>query len=47
LVVGLELKSFHLEPLHQLFFVRGFFEIGSNELFDWAGFKLILLNSAS
>jgi hypothetical protein len=28
-----------LEPLHQPFFVIGFFEIGSQELFVWAGFK--------
>jgi hypothetical protein len=30
----------HLEPLHQPFFVKGFIEIGSLELFAWAGFEL-------
>jgi hypothetical protein len=28
-----------LEPLHQPFFVMGFFEIGSHILFTWAGFE--------
>jgi hypothetical protein len=40
-VLGLEL-GLHLEPLHQSnFFVIGFFEIGSHELFAQAGFKLL------
>jgi hypothetical protein len=30
----------HLEPLLQPFFVMGFFEIGSHELFAQDGFKL-------
>jgi hypothetical protein len=30
----------HLEPLHQPFSVMSFFEIGSYELFAWAGFEL-------
>jgi hypothetical protein len=29
----------HLEPLHQPFFAKGFFEIGSHELFALAGFE--------
>jgi hypothetical protein len=29
-----------LKPLHQPFFVLGIFEIGSFELFAWAGFEL-------
>jgi hypothetical protein len=29
----------HLQPLHQPSFVMGFFEIGSLELFAWAGFE--------
>jgi hypothetical protein len=29
-----------LEPLFQPFFVKGFSEIGFQELFAWAGFKL-------
>jgi hypothetical protein len=33
-------QGLHLEPLHQLFFVMGFFEIGSLELFAQASFKL-------
>jgi hypothetical protein len=37
-------QGLHLEPLHQPFFVMGFFEIGSRKLFPWAG--LILLISA-
>jgi hypothetical protein len=32
-------QSLHLEPLHQPFFVIGIFEIGSLELFAWAGFE--------
>jgi hypothetical protein len=33
-------QGLHLEPLHQPFFVMGFFEIGSLKLFAPAGFKL-------
>jgi hypothetical protein len=34
-------SGLHLEPLHQPFFCDGFFlEIGSYEVFAWAGFKL-------
>jgi hypothetical protein len=33
------LRAFHLEPLHQPFFVKGFFKIGSQELFAQAGFE--------
>jgi hypothetical protein len=29
-----------LEPLLQPFFLMGIFEIGSHELFAWAGFEL-------
>jgi hypothetical protein len=32
-------SGLHLEPLHLYFFVLGFFEIGSGELFSWAGFE--------
>jgi hypothetical protein len=32
-------QGLHLEPLHQPFFVKGFFEIGSFKLFAWAGFE--------
>jgi hypothetical protein len=39
-VLGLELRAFNLEPLHQAYFCEGFFEIGSNELFGGAGFEL-------
>jgi hypothetical protein len=35
--LGLEL-GLHLEPLH-FSFEKGFFEIGSHELFAWAGFE--------
>jgi hypothetical protein len=37
LVLGLELKALLLEPLHQLVFVKGFFEIGFCKLFARAG----------
>jgi hypothetical protein len=37
-VTGVWTQGLHLEPLHQPFFVKGFFEIGSWELFAWAGF---------
>jgi hypothetical protein len=33
------LGCLHLEPFHQPFFFDGFFEIGSHELFSWAGFE--------
>jgi hypothetical protein len=33
-------QGLHLEPIHQPFFVMDFFEIGSSELFAWAGFEL-------
>jgi hypothetical protein len=33
-------QSLHFEPLHQPFFVKGFFEIRSHEPFAWNGFKL-------
>jgi hypothetical protein len=33
-------SDLHLEPLHQLFFCDGFFEIVSHELFVQAGFEL-------
>jgi hypothetical protein len=39
-------QGLHLEPLHQPFFVKGFFKIGSCGLFAEAGFKPILLISA-
>jgi hypothetical protein len=32
-------QGLHLEPLHQLFFVMGFFKIGAHELFAQAGFE--------
>jgi hypothetical protein len=32
-----------LELRHQPFFVLGIFEIGSRELFVWAGFDLLIL----
>jgi hypothetical protein len=32
-------QALHLEPLHQPFLWRGFFKIGSHELYSWAGFK--------
>jgi hypothetical protein len=37
---GVWTQGLHLEPLHQLFFVQGFFKIGSHELFARAGFEL-------
>jgi hypothetical protein len=38
-VLGLELKTFTLSHAASPFFVVGFFELGSHELFAWAGFK--------
>jgi hypothetical protein len=32
-------QGLHLEPLHQPYFCEGFFKIGSQELFAWAGFE--------
>jgi hypothetical protein len=32
-------QGLHLEPLHQPFFVKGFFKLGSRELFAWSGFE--------
>jgi hypothetical protein len=37
---GVWTQGLHFEPLHQPFFVKGFFEIGSRELFAWASFEL-------
>jgi hypothetical protein len=39
LSAGAWTQSLHVEPLHQTFFVKGFFNIGSPELFAQAGFK--------
>jgi hypothetical protein len=39
LVLELKTQGLHLEPLHKPFFVMGFFEIGSHELFAGAGFE--------
>jgi hypothetical protein len=36
---GVWTQGLHFEPLHQPYFCEGFFEIGSFELFAWAGFK--------
>jgi hypothetical protein len=33
-------QDLHLKPLHQPFFVKGFFEIESCEVLAWADFKL-------
>jgi hypothetical protein len=33
-------QDLHLKPLYLPFFMMGFFEIGSSELFSQAGFKL-------
>jgi hypothetical protein len=38
--IGAGTQGLHLEPLHQPFFVKGFFEIGSCKLFAEAGFEL-------
>jgi hypothetical protein len=40
-VLGFELRAYtlSLQPLLQLFFVMGFFKIGSQKLFAWAGFE--------
>jgi hypothetical protein len=32
-------QGLHLQPLYQFYFCEGFFEIGTHELFVWAGFK--------
>jgi hypothetical protein len=32
-------QGLHFEPLHQPYFCEGFFNIGSRELFVWAGFQ--------
>jgi hypothetical protein len=37
MVLWFELRT---QPLSQVFFAMGFFEIGSHELFGWAGFVL-------
>jgi hypothetical protein len=47
---GAETQGLHLEPLHQPFFVKGFFNIGSRKLFTWDDSEpdppdLCLLNS--
>jgi hypothetical protein len=45
---GIWTQGLHLEPPHQPFFVMGFFEIGSCELFAWGWlWTVILLISAS
>jgi hypothetical protein len=36
---GIWTQGLHHEPLHQPFFVMGFFKIGSRELFAGAGFE--------
>jgi hypothetical protein len=36
---GIWTQGLHHEPLHQPFFVKGFSEIGSHELFAWAGIE--------
>jgi hypothetical protein len=38
-LVGFAIQGLHLELPHQPFFVKGFLEIGSCELFAQAGFK--------
>jgi hypothetical protein len=38
-VLGPELRAYTLSHSTKPFFVVGFFEIGSQELFAWAGFK--------
>jgi hypothetical protein len=38
-VLGLELWAYTSERLHQPFFVKSFFEIGSHDLFAQAGFE--------
>jgi hypothetical protein len=37
--LGLELRAYILSHSTSPFFVMGFFKIGSNELFAWAGFE--------
>jgi hypothetical protein len=39
-VLGLELGADTLSHFTSPFFMMGFFEIGSHELFAWAGFEL-------
>jgi hypothetical protein len=47
-VLGFELRAYTLSHSTSPFFVKGFFEIGSPELFVQAGFELsIFLISAS
>jgi hypothetical protein len=36
---GICTQGLHLEPIHQPFFVMGFFKIGSHKLFAPAGFN--------
>jgi hypothetical protein len=36
---GVSIQGLHLEPLHQTFFVMGFFDMGSHELFAWASYE--------
>jgi hypothetical protein len=38
-VLGLDLRADNLEPFHQPFFVKDFFETVSSKLFAWGGFK--------
>jgi hypothetical protein len=38
-VLGLELRAYALSHSTSPFFVMGVFEIGSQELFAWAGFE--------
>jgi hypothetical protein len=38
-VLGLELRAYTLSHSTNLYFVKGFFEIGSRELFAQAGFE--------
>jgi hypothetical protein len=37
---GAWMQGLHPQPLHQSFYVKGFFKIGSLKLFPWTGFKL-------
>jgi hypothetical protein len=39
-VLGFELRAYTLKPLQQPFFVKGFFKIGSLELFAQVGLEL-------
>jgi hypothetical protein len=38
-VLELELRAYILKPLHQPFFVKGFFKMGSHKLFARVGFQ--------